>query len=684
MNSPKKLRRAWSVCGVFVLCVAAAFAQNGGRGVAGFDVSRMDKTCQPCDDFYKFANGGWLEKNPVPAAFSRWGSFDLLADTNRTALQQILEGAVKNTTAAKTSNEGMIGAFYASCMDEAKVEAEGIKPLQPELARIEKIKDTNDVLAQVAHMHRHGVPTMFGLFAGADAKNSTHVIGYVGQGGLSLPNRDYYTKTDEKSQQTRADFTKHVARMFELLGDDPAKASAGAQIVLGVQTKLAEASMTPVELRDPVKTYNKMEMAQLKELAPNISWENYFAGVGAPKSASLVVRQPAFFKALNDQLAATPIADWQTYLRWHLINIAAPRLSSPFVNENFNFYGKSLSGAKELLPRWKRCVAATDGALGEALGQVYVAKHFTPESKARMQGMVNNLIAAFRERLTKLDWMSDATRKEAVAKLEAFKYKIGYPDKWKDYAGLEVSRDAYLANSMRAAAYEIHKDLNKIGKPVDRTEWGMTPPTVNAYYNSTFNEIAFPAGILQFPFFNPAADDAINYGAIGGVIGHEITHGFDDRGSQSDAVGNLRMWWTPDDRKKFEERAGCVADQFSGYEVEKGLNMTGKLVLGESIADLGGLTVAYDAFQKSIEGQPRPKEIDGFTPEQRFFLGWAQVWAATYTPEAARLQALNGPHPIARFRANGPLSNMPAFAAAFNCKDGDPMVRPAPDRCQIW
>ncbi|MDQ3686549.1 MAG: M13 family metallopeptidase [Acidobacteriota bacterium] len=683
MRLVKNMRRVGSVLGVLALS-AATIAQSGGRGVAGFDVSRMDKTCKPCDDFYKFANGGWLEKNPVPAAYSRWGSFDLLNDSNRTALQQILEEAAKNTSAAKGSNEAMTGAFYASCMDEAKVEAEGIKPLQPELARIEKIKDLNDVGAQVAYMHRHGVPTMFGFSASADAKNSTHVIGYVGQGGLSLPNREYYTKTDDKSQQTRAEFVKHVARMFELLGDGPTKAAAGAQTVLAIQTKLAEASMTPVELRDPLKTYNKMEMAQLKELAPNISWENYFAGVGAPKSASLVVRQPAFFKALNEQLTTVPVADWKTYLRWHLINTAAPRLSTQFVNENFNFYGKTLSGAKELQPRWKRCVNATDNTLGEALGQVYVAKHFTPESKARMQGMVNNLIAAFRERLTKLDWMSDATRKEAVTKLEAFKYKIGYPDKWKDYAGLEVNRDTYLMNSMRAAAFETNKDLNKIGKPVVRTEWRMTPPTVNAYYNSTLNEIAFPAGILQFPFFNPAADDAVNYGAIGGVIGHEITHGFDDRGSQSDAVGNLRMWWTVDDRKKFEERAGCVANQFSGYEVEKGLNMMGKLVLGESIADLGGLTVAYDAFQKSMQGKPRPKDIDGFTPEQRFFLGWAQVWATTYTPQAARLQALNGPHPISRFRANGPLSNMPAFAAAFNCKQGDPMVRPAQDRCQIW
>ncbi|MDQ3254864.1 MAG: M13 family metallopeptidase, partial [Acidobacteriota bacterium] len=655
----KNLRRAGSVLGVLALCVLA-IAQNGGRGVVGFDVSRMDKKCQPCEDFYKFANGAWLEKNPVPPAYARWGSFDQLEDTNRTALRQILDEAAKNTNARKGSDEQMIGAYYASCMDEAKVEAEGVKPLQAEFARIEKIKTLSDMQAQVARMHRQGIPTLFGFFPSPDAKNSAYMIGYAGQGGLSLPNREYYTKTDEKSQQTRAEFVKHVARMFELIGDDSAKAAAAAQTVMTIQTKLAEASMTPVQLRDPLATYNKMDAARLKELTPSLSWDAYLAETGAPKSTTLVVRQPEFFKALNQNLTTTPLADWKTYLRWHLMTAAAPRLSSPFVNEDFNFYGKTLRGTKELLPRWKRCVIATDNALGEVLGQVYVAKHFTPESKARMQQLVNNLIAAFRERLTKLDWMSEATRREASAKLEAFKYKIGYPDKWKDYAGLEISRDSYLANSLRAASFEVSRDLKKIGKPVDRTEWGMTPPTVNAYYSSVYNEIAFPAGILQFPFFNPNADDAINYGAIGGVIGHEITHGFDDRGSQSDAEGNLRVWWTPDDRKKFEERAQCVADQFSSYEVEKGLSMTGKLVLGESLADLGGLTVAYDAFQKSLEGKPRPADIDGFTPEQRFFLGWAQVWATTYTPQAARLQALNGPHPISRFRANGPLSNMPA------------------------
>ncbi|MBA3440900.1 MAG: M13 family metallopeptidase [Pyrinomonadaceae bacterium] len=681
MSFLSNLRGVGAAVVIALALCAVALAQSG---VPGFDPSRMDKTCKPCDDFYKFANGTWLAKNPVPAAYPRWGSFDLLADNNITALRQILEDAAKNSAARTGSNEQMIGAYYASCMNEAKIEAEGIKPLLPEFARIEQIKDLSDMQSQVARMHQQDIPTLFRFISSPDAKNSAYVIGYAGQGGLSLPNRDYYTKTDEKSQQLRIEFVKHVARMLELLGDAPAQAAAGAQTVLAIQTKLAEASMTPVELRDPLATYNKMELGQLKELTPNISWEAYFAGVGAPKSTAVVVRQPNFFKSLNQNLTVVPLSDWKTYLRWHLITSAAPRLSAKFVDENFNFYGKTLSGTKELRPRWKRCVAATDNALGEVLGQVYVAKHFTPASKARMQRMVNNLIAAFRERLSKLDWMGDETRKQAIMKLEAFKYKIGYPEKWKDYTGLEVNRESYITNSLRAASFEVNRELNKIGKPVDRTEWGMTPPTVNAYYSSVYNEIAFPAGILQFPFFNPAADDAINYGAIGGVIGHEITHGFDDRGSQSDAEGNLRMWWTAEDRKKFEDRAQCVVDQFGGYEVEKGLNMTGKLVLGESIADLGGLTVAYDAFQKSMEAKPRPANIDGFTPEQRFFLGWAQVWATAYTPQAARLQALNGPHPISRFRANGPLSNMSAFAPAFGCKEGDPMVRTAKDRCQIW
>lgn len=662
--------------------VNSTIAQTGAN--RGFDPARLDKTCEPCEDFYKFANGGWLEKNPVPAAYGRWGSFDLLGETNREALWGILKEAAANRKARRGSNEQKIGDFYASCMDEQGIEAAGLKPLEAEFARIEKIKNLNDLTAIVAGQHLQNVSSLFGFGAGPDAKNSKVIAAYAGQSGISLPNREYYTKTDEKSIKTRADFVRHVARVFELLGDDKTAAAAKANAVMRIETKLAEASMTPVQARDRNATYNKMTLAEFQKMTPNLSWKNYFAGVHINAPSEIIVAQPDFFRALNRHLTEVSLDDWKTYLRWWLVDGLANRLPKSIADADFDFYQRNLRGVKEQLPRWRRCVSLTDATLGEALGEVYVARHFTPESKARMQTMVNNLVAAFRERLDKLDWMSDETRRAAVVKLDAFTQKIGYPEKWIDYGKLEISRASHLDNYLRSMEFLRKRNLDRIGKPVDRSEWGMTPPTVNAYYYSLNNEIVFPAGLLQFPFFNPAADDAINYGAIGGVIGHEITHGFDDQGSESDAVGNLRNWWAADDKRKFGERAQCVINQFGGYEVEKGLFMTGKLVQGESIADLGGLNIAFDAFKKSMAGKPRPADIDGFTPEQRFFLGWAQIWAAAYTPEAARLQALNGPHPISRFRVNGPLSNMPEFAEAFSCKIGDPMVRNDKERCQIW
>jgi putative endopeptidase len=499
-----------------------------------------------------------------------------------------------------------------------------------------------------------------------------------------LPNRDYYTKTDEKSVKLREDFAAHVANMFQLVGESSEQAKNDAQTVLAMQTRLAQNSRTPIELRDPTTQYHMMTAAQLKELTPNFSWEDYRRDVGAPTSGDVNVAHPEFFQAVNKMLPEVPVADWKTYLRWHLITSAAPSLSSKFELENFNFFGKTLQGSKEQLPRWRRCVSTTDASLGEVLGQVYVARTFTPDSKVRMQTMVNNLIASFREHIMKLDWMSDETRKQAIAKLEAFKQKIGYPDKWVDYSRLQVARDSYLANVLRSSEFEQVRDFNKINKPIDRTEWGMSAPTVNAGYNPLNNDITFPAGILQAPFFNANADDAINYGAIGAVIGHEITHGYDDQGAEFDLQGNLKNWWTDTDKKNFDERANCIVTQFDAFQVEPGLHMQGKLVSGESIADLGGLYVAYDAYLKSLAGKPRPADIDGFTPEQRFFLGWAQVWAQKDRPESARLQAQSDPHPLSRFRVNGPLSNMPQFAEAFACKAGDAMVREEAQRCQIW
>jgi putative endopeptidase len=674
------------VAGAGLLALAlglVALAQTGGKG-RGFDKSRMDESAAACTDFYEFANGGWLKTMEIPAAFSSWGSFNILAENNRKTLHDILEESAKNTKAKSGTNEQKVGDFYATCMDEQKREAEGAKPLQPYLARIDKVKDVKSLEAEIAYLHHEGIPTLFGFGSGPDFKNSSMVIGNAGQGGLSLPNKDYYTKTDEKSVKLREAFVQHVSNMFQLLGDSPELAAKNAQTVMTIETRLAQNSRGPVELRDPTTQYHMMGAAELAKLTSNFSWTDYFAALGLPKNIQINVAHPEFFVVMDKMLTEVPVADWKTYLRWDLVTAAAGGLSSKFETENFNFYGKTLSGRKEQFPLWRRCVSSADGNLGEALGQVYVTRAFTPEAKQRMQTMVNNLIAAFNDRLTKADWMSDETRKAAIAKLASFKQKIGYPDKWIDYSRLNVSRDSYAANIIHASEFAQARDLAKIGKPVDKTEWGMTPPTVNAYNNWLMNEIVFPAGILQPPFFNSEADDAINYGAIGAVIGHEITHGFDDQGAKFDLQGNLKDWWTPSDLKSFESRSDCIVKQFDAFQVEPGLNMTGKLVSGESIADLGGLTVAYHAFEKSLEGKPRPENIDGFTPEQRFFLGWAQVWAEKYTPEAARLQAQADPHPLSRFRVNGPLSNMPEFSEAFQCKLGDAMVRPKEERCQIW
>lgn len=660
--------------------------QNGAAAqmVHGFDVSSLDRSVNACADFNMFANGGWIARNPVPAAYPRWGRFNELAERNRDALHEILEAAAKNRKAKKGSNEQKIGDFYASCMDEARIEKEGVKPLAPELKRINSLKDVRGLEEEIAHFHRQGVGAVFAFGTGQDLKNSTQIIANAFQGGLSLPDRDYYLKDDEKSKTIRAEYVKHVAKMFELMGDDAAKAASEANTVLAIETKLAQASMSRVQLRDPNARYHKMDLVQLKSLTPNFSWDTYFTSIGTRGITEINVGQPDFFKAVEKELSATPIEDWKTYLRWHLLDAAAPNLPKKFVDEDFHFGGTILQGTKEQLPRWKRCVTSTDRSLGEALGQVYVQKAFPPEAKARAQQMVMNLVAALQGDLSTLDWMSDPTRKQAAAKLNAFMRKIGYPDKWRDYSALKIDRGIFQNNVFRSNEFARQYNLNKLGKPVDRTEWGMTPPTVNAYYNPTMNEIVFPAGILQPPFFDPLADDAINYGAVGAVIGHEMTHGFDDSGSQFDSQGNLKNWWTEDDLKKFKTRAQCVMDQFDSYVVEPGLNQNGKLVVGESIADLGGLTIAFAAFQKSMEGKPRPASIDGFTPEQRFFLGYAQIWAQNARPEFERLQTQTDPHPLGRFRVNGPLSNMPMFAQAFQCKAGDPMVRPPEKRCQIW
>jgi putative endopeptidase len=668
--------------GVFAGHRDAAAPSAGAEGtVHSLDVSSIDRSCPPCQDLYKYADGGWLAKNPVPPAYPSWGRFSELQERNREALHQILERAAK-ANARQGSNEQKIGDFYASCMDEAQVEAAGIKPLAPELARIEQLKDVSELEGEVAHLQSLQVDALFSFGSTQDEKNSSQVIGGAEQGGLGLPDRDYYTKTDDKSKRLREQYVEHVAKMFELMGDDTATAARQAKTVMRIETSLAEASMTRVERRDPEKTYHKMGRSELAALTPSFAWPAYFHALGFPEIRDVDVAQPKFFEAANRMLTSVPLPDWKTYLRWHLIDAAAPSLSSKFVEENFNFNGRILQGTQELLPRWKRCVRATDRELGFALGQVYVAEHFPPQAKARALELVHNLIAALRDDIGTLPWMGPATRQAALAKLAAFTTKIGYPDKWRDYSAFQVDRGPYASNVLRGDLFEFNRDLAKIGKPVDRTEWGMTPPTVNAYYQAEKNEIVFPAGILQPPFFDAQADDAVNYGGIGAVIGHEMTHGFDDQGRKFDAQGNLKNWWTPEDLKHYEERAACVEKQFDGYVVTGSVHENGKLVLGESIADLGGLTIAFKAYEKSLEGKPRPEPIDGFTPEQRFFLSYAQIWAQNDRPQYELLIVNVDPHPLDRFRAVAAPSNLPAFAEAFSCKPGDPMVRP--ERCQIW
>ena len=648
----------------------------------GFNVADLDRSCKPCDDFYQFAVGGWLKANPIPPEYPEWGSFITLAEKNLEALHGILEAAATNTSAAPGSNEQKVGDFYASCMDTKEIDAQGLKPIGSELASIDAIHDTAGLLHTGARLQTQGVSVLFTFGSDQDFKDSSKVIGEATQGGLGLPDRDYYTRDDDDSKKLRERYVEHITKLFTLAGDGPEKAGAEAKTILGIETSLAKSSMTNVERRDPQKVYHKMSVADAQALTPHLSWDSYFQALGGPKLAEINIGQPDFFKALDGLLASVPLADWKTYYRWHLLDRSAALLSDPFVQESFAFNGRILTGSKEIRPRWKRCTSAVDQQIGEALGQVYVQKYFPPEAKARALDLVHNLLAALRDDLQTLPWMSPATRKAAIEKLEAFTIKIGYPDKWRDYSALKIERGPYVVNTFRGTQFESARDLAKIGKPVDRGEWGMTPPTVDAYDNAQLNEIVFPAGILQLPFYDPKRDDAYNYGGIGAVIGHEITHGFDDQGAQFDPKGNLKNWWTPEDLKSFQDRGECVVKQFDGYEVEKGLHENGKLVEGESIADLGGATLAYAAFQKSQHGQPGEKDANGFTPEQRFFLGYAENWAVNVRPELARLQTNTDPHPLPKFRANGPLSNMAEFAKAFGCTKGDAMVRN--QVCKIW
>ncbi len=641
----------------------------------------MDTSADACENFFQFANGTWVKNTEIPPAYSRWGTFNILGDNNQAILREILESAAQTKSAKGTDNQ-MIGDLYSSCMNEAEVEKADVKPLNPHFAKIAKIKTINQLHDAIGQFHKNGIGMFFSFGGGPDAKDSNINIANVSQGGLGLPNKDFYTKDDAKSVEIREKFVEYMANMFKLLGDTPKKAEANAKTAMDVQMRLALASKAPVELRDPDKRYNKMLVADAAKLTPGFSWTNYMSIRGVPPIKDLNVGQPDFFKELEKVFSETKVEDLKTYMRFMVVNGTANRLSKRFVDENFNFFSKYLSGTKEQQPRWKRCVGVVDGTLGEALGEQYIKRTFKPEAKKRMNEMIDNLVEAFRIRINGLEWMSAETKKQALIKLSTFKRKIGSADVLRGYKGLNIDRRSFFDNGVRAAEFLSARNLVEIGKPVDKTRMGMTPPTVNASYSPQQNTITFPAGILQPPFFNFDADDAINYGAIVAVIGHEVSHGFDDQGSRFDADGNLRMWWTADDRKKFDERANCVVEQFNGYEVQPGVTINGKYTLGENIGDLGGLAAAFTAFKKSIEGKPRPAKIDGFTPEQRFFLGWAQVWATKATPEFEVNQVKTDTHANARYRVNGPTSNMSEFAETWGCKVGQKMVRENP--CRIW
>ena len=667
--------------GIALVALAALVGPVAAQEVHGIDKADMDPSRNPCQDFFLYADGGWVKAHPIPPEYPRWGTFNVLAEENQEKLRGILEALAARRDLVPGSDERKLADYWSACMDEKAVEATGAKPIEPELARIAAIRSAAMLQAEVARLQAEGVHVLFDLGSEQDRRNSEQVIAGIREGGLGLPDRDYYLKEDARSRDIRAKYVVHVARMLSLLGEDAARSKAGADEVMAIETELAKVSMTRVERREPEKTYHRMTPAELAKLTPDFDWTVYFERVRSPEITALNVAQPEFVRGMDALLGRFPLDAWQAYLEWHLVHAAAPALSSPFVAEDFAFYGKVLQGTEELQARWKRCVVGTDRQLGFALGRLYVEKYFPPEAKREADQLVHNLIAALRADIATLDWLGPKTRHAAIAKLDAFTTKIGYPDTWRDYSKYQVTPSSYAANLLAGDGFEFHRVVDKIGKPVDRTEWGMTPPTVNAYYNASRNEIVFPAGILQPPFFDPKADPAVNYGAIGAVIGHEMTHGFDDQGRKFDAKGNLRDWWTTEDAKNYAARAACVERQFDAYDVQPGLHENGKLVLGESIADLGGLTIAHNAYEISLAGA-KPPVIDGLTADQRFFLAFARVWAGSARPEYEQLMVKTNPHPAGRFRAIGAPSNMPEFAQAFGCKPGDPMVRA--ERCRIW
>lgn len=671
------------LAGMIIAGVSSAFITE--KIFKGVDMGSMNVKADPKEDFYEFANGSWVKNNPVPASEARWTSFNLLAEKNNDMLKKILEDAAADRAASPESSKGKVGIFYRIAMDSLRLEKQGIQPLERDIATIISIQSTSDLMLQIARLHKKGIRVLFSFDVSQDIKKSTEYISYIAQGGLGLPDRDYYFKEDEKSKVIREEYKKYMAKMFSqypLLIDN---LSSKIDKIYDIEYNLARVSMTRTERRDMEKQYNKRSVAELRLFTPDINWEVYFNEIGATQKFfnEIVIAQPEFFTHINQALKDVPLADWKAYLEWKIINGTSGYLNNSLAAASFNFYGTVLTGTKEQKPRWKRVTNSANSLIGELVAQEYVKVAFSADSKKRINEMVDNLRDAFKERIEKLDWMSPDTKTKALEKLASFNRKLGYPDKWKDYTGLQIQEDNYLNNFFRASEFEHNQMIDKLGKPIDRSEWEMLPQTVNAYYNPVMNEIVFPAAIMQPPFFNPEADEAVNYGAIGAVIGHEFSHGFDDQGSKFDASGNMNNWWNDGDKQQFEQRTKILVDQYNKFAVEDKVFVNGQLTLGENIADFAGLTVAYDAYQRFLKGKSR-KSIDGFTPEQRFFIGFAQVWKNNARSEYLRQQVMTDPHSPGRFRVLGPLSNMPQFYSAFNVKAGNKMFIDEKDRAKIW
>ncbi len=674
---PTLKKLAIVMLGIMPMTFGSSSAQTG------VDIRYIDKSVDPCSDFYMYSIGTWYKATEIPADRSVWGAWAELYEKNLADQKSVLDAAAASAAAPGTPAQ-KVGDFFKTAMDSAAIEAQGLAPLKAEFDRIAAIKYANGLVAEFVRLQQQMINVPFWFEVYQDAKNSNRNIIQLSQAGLGLPDRDYYLNADDESKEIRRQYIQHVVNSLKLLGDADAEAVRQADVIMALETRLARASMTQVQLRNPDSTYNLTNLAGLKKAASGFDWDHYLNLLNVKEPGDINLNQPLFIYEVAAMINSVSLADWRAYLRWHLIMETSPYLGAAFVNEDFNFQGRVLSGRKELRPRWKRAMIMTDNCLGELLGKLYVEKFFSPESKQKAEQMVLNLIASLRDRLAAIDWISETTRQRAFEKLAAVKYKIGYPDKWKDYSKLEIKTDSYVLNVLRSSQFEFERNLEKLGKPVDRTEWWMTAATVNAYYASSMNEIVFPAGILQPPFFDPNADEALNYGGIGSVIGHELTHGFDDEGRKYDANGNLTDWWTPEDVASFEKRARLIEEQFDGYIALDTLRVNGKLTAGENIADLGGLKIAYYAYQKSLAAKPRPPIIDGFTGDQRFFINFAHIWRSKIRDEAAKLYLATDPHSPDNIRVNATVSNLPEFAKAFGCKPDAKGLRPAELQVKIW